>query len=114
MDVNIDKLVAEHVMGWDYSTRGYFTPTADMNHALQVIEKLKTLGFNTLLRNCVSEDCGLVKNGEATREDYFCSISIGSVYTEKFWFKTVTRSPQMAVCLSALKAVGFIGVIDND
>ena len=114
MDINIDKLVARHVMELhDYSTED-FSPSTNMNHTLLVMNRLKMLGFSVLLRDCSSEDCGLVKNGEATREDYLCNVSIGSVYTDKIRYKSIANTAQMAVCLSALKAVGVIGVIHND
>ncbi|WP_151035710.1 hypothetical protein [Bacillus wiedmannii] len=108
MDMNIDKLVAEHVMELhDYSTED-FVPSVNMNHTLLVMKRLKMLGFSVLLRDCSSEDCGLVKSGEATREDYLCNVSIGSVYTEKIRYKSIASTAQMAVCLSALKAVGVL------
>lgn len=133
MDMNIDKVVAEHVMGWkpievesDVIVKMYilkdsskipfseFSPSTNMNHTLLVIERLKGLGFSTLLRDCANEDCGLVKSGQAIRKDYYCNVSHGSVYSEKLRYKSVASTAQMAVCLSALKAVGVIGVIDND
>ncbi|EOO44242.1 MULTISPECIES: BC1872 family protein [Bacillus] len=121
MYTNIDKVIAERVMGWNHNGEYHtyyvagsnleFSPSTDMNHTLLVMEKLKELGFSTLLRDCSNEDCGIVKSKEATRDDYYCSISTGSIYSEKFRFKSIAKTPQMAVCLSALKAVG---VIDND
>lgn len=109
---DIDSMVTKHIMDSDdYKDILFFSPSTNMNHTLLVIEKLKALGFSTLLRDCSSEDCGLIKSGEATREDYLCNVSIGSVYTEKIRYKSIAKTPQMAVCLSALKA---IGVIDNE
>ncbi|MCM0006128.1 hypothetical protein [Bacillus paranthracis] len=110
-NIKTDKLIAKHVMELhDFSTED-FSPSTNMNHTLLVMKRLKMLGFSVLLRDCANEDCGLVRNEEATRDDYYCNVSIGSVYNEKLWYKSIAKTPQMAVCLSALKA---IGVIDNE
>lgn len=112
MDMDIDKTIKQ-VMGLSsyIADDEEFSPSTNMNHTLLVIERLKGLGFSTLLRDCANQDCGLVKNEMATRDDYYCNVSHGSAYSEKLRFKSVAKTPQMAVCLSALKAVG---VIDND
>ncbi|PGO29195.1 hypothetical protein CN984_12170 [Bacillus cereus] len=115
MEVDFDRMIKQVLGLSSYIAEGEeFSPSTNMNHTLLVIERLKGLGFSTLLRDCANEDCGLVRSGQATRKDYYCNVSHGSVYSEKLRYKSVASTAQMAVCLSALKAVGVIGVIDND
>lgn len=101
-NAEIDRLVAEKVMGWKIQEkiRGYpdlfehgrivsdWEPTVEWNDAGQVVDRMKELG-------------------------YFVSITCSIIWDVEFIDKTgriknycIDDSVQRAICLAALKAVG--------
>ncbi|WP_410988640.1 BC1872 family protein [Bacillus cereus] len=111
--VTMDAMVQKEVMGWKFY-KPDFRPSTDMNDTWKVVEKLQEQGWSVLVRNCVSEFCGLIRSGEAQYGDYFCHISrdeyVGEggfvQMKEKNSNKIIRKTAQEAICLSALMAMG--------
>ena len=105
MHKNIDIAVRDHVMGW--VTKPYFKPSSNISDAWQVIERLAELGYETLVRNCISDNCLGIRRGKAQIGDYFCNISKDdSINDLTHYHKAYAKTATLAICLASLKAVG--------
>lgn len=91
----IDALVAEKVMGWGDNPWQPFFPSTDIAHAWQVLERLKDKGYIFGI--------GIDEDGK-----YVCTI----FFDGAGWFEETAETVQLAICLSALKAVGYEGEVE--
>lgn len=107
MHKNVDIAVRDHVMGW--VTKPYFKPSSNISDAWQVIERLAELGYETLVRNCISDNCLGILRGEAQIGDYLCNISKSTSINSlepSTCHKAYAKTATLAICLASLKAVG--------
>lgn len=98
----LDALIREKVMGEEckkggswYSTGGEWrewTPSSDMSHAWEVVEKMDVLGW-----------CCQIANNTVGDEKFSAHFWWNKMYASKMAF---ANSPSKAICLAALKAVG--------
>jgi len=89
----LDALVAEKVMGWEYEARSLFRPSQDIAAAWEVVEKLKMC-------------CGYSHG----RGDPFAMLECEKFSTLVVCADTVS----LAICRAALKAVGIEEVRRSD
>jgi hypothetical protein len=103
----IDKLVHELVMKGDFDPE--FSPSTKIEDAMKVEQRLFELGFEVLVRRCMSQRCGAISSGEADHGDFFCNVSKDgeTYYAEKSYNKSVAKTMPLAICLSAIKAMGL-------
>ena len=123
MTGNLDTLVAEHVMGWKYDGYWYegtcykgiehvdggdgesegWCPSEDMNHAWEVVDNILDRSgrwdFDMYWDSMINQ----------WRAQFFCHAT-GEHYRSPANDKPT--APQ-AICLAALKAVGYEGEIDE-
>lgn len=104
--LELNELVQSKVMKMDYDS--FFLPAVDMNHALEVVEKLEEMGYRFLVKKCGIHDSA-VQSGEATTDQYFANFVMDSdeyLGLTKERYPTYADSPTEAICTAALKAVG--------
>jgi hypothetical protein len=92
-NIEIDKLIAERVMGWssDSLLFGDWNPTTNLSDAWVVVEEL-----NLLWCDVGRENCGGVR--------YDCTLYDRSDLSDKV--NVTADTPAKAVCLAALKFKG--------
>lgn len=84
----------------------FWRPTTNIADAWQVVEKLERANLRVLVKSCSVKDSG-VKIGIAKKGDWFCNVinedENGNIIEK---FPTYSKTPALAICLSALKSMG--------
>lgn len=104
----LDRIVQSVVMGWD-EYKPNFMPSLHVEHAMQVEQRLYELGYDTLIRRCIGNRCGLIARGEAEEGEFFCNVSIkesDAEFDRPTYFKSVESTMPLAICRSAIQAMG--------
>lgn len=103
----LNALANAYIMDGKRSER--FKPAENMESAFLVINEMSKLGYRFLLKQC-SKNCGIVARGQAQEGDYFCNMIQDSddIYGQSKSTSIYTAfTPALAVCLSALQALGI-------
>jgi hypothetical protein len=104
--VAIDRAIQEFVMDTEFNPD--FKPSTDIKDAMAVEYRLYKLGFEVLTRRCMSMRCGILNSGRGEYGDFYCNISKDgeSYFDDRDTYKSVARTLPLAICYSALKAMG--------
>ncbi|MDK7664369.1 BC1872 family protein [Cytobacillus oceanisediminis] len=118
----INRLVGEKVLQWEWREsldswvskigEGHvyvvadhtFSPATKVQDAWVVVNKLNEMGFRTLIKTCGKHTKGVIE-GTAQEGDWLVN-TMNENLDFKVTYPVYAKSAPLAICLSALKAVG--------